>query len=118
LYDFFSLFVQVAGLRINQGANCSLLPPAQEPVSTYCGMDTALTRIDGRRDGTAGQRQWSKPMDKNLKAVLVFTMLYGIFAVGALWAHPPSASLRIADGVGNLEPDPVGAIHLALANAE
>jgi hypothetical protein len=79
---------------------------------------TALTRIDGRRDGTAGQRQWSKPMDKNLKAVLVFTMLYGIFAVGALWAHPPSASLRIADGVGNLEPDAVGAIHLALANAE
>lgn len=57
-------------------------------------------------------------MDKNLKAVLVFTMLYGIFAVAALSVHPPSASLRIADGVGNLEADAVGAIHLALANAE
>jgi hypothetical protein len=57
-------------------------------------------------------------MDKNLKAVLVFTMLYGVFAVAALWAHPQSASLRIADGVGNLEADAPSAIHLALASAE
>lgn len=57
-------------------------------------------------------------MDKNLKAVLVFTMLYGFFAVGALWAQPHSASLRVADGIGNFEVDPTGPIHLALANAE
>jgi hypothetical protein len=57
-------------------------------------------------------------MDKNLKTVLVFTMLYGLFAVAALSMHPKSASLRIADGIGNFEADAPGAMHLVLANAE
>ena len=57
-------------------------------------------------------------MDKNLKSVLVFTMLYGLFAVAALSLHPKAASLRLADGIGNFEADPAGAMYLVLANAE
>jgi hypothetical protein len=57
-------------------------------------------------------------MDKNLKTVIVFTMVYGLMAVGMLSLHPASASLRIADGVGNFEADPPAAIYVVLANAE
>lgn len=59
-------------------------------------------------------------MDKNLKSVLVFTMVYGLFAVAALSMHPKSASLRIADGFGKFDADAdaQGAMYLVLANAE
>jgi hypothetical protein len=55
-------------------------------------------------------------MDKNLTGLLVFTMIYGLLAVGMLSLHPRSASLRIADGLGNFEADP--SIHLVMAAAE
>jgi hypothetical protein len=87
--------------------------------SVRCRQHPPFGRCDRRKflqsDHTTRR---SKAMDKNLKTVLVFTMLYGFFAVGALWAQPHSASLRIADGIGNFEADPSSAIHLALANAE
>ena len=57
-------------------------------------------------------------MDKNLKAVIVFTMVYGLLAVGLLSIQPASASLRIADGIGNLEVDAPGAFYVVLASAE
>jgi hypothetical protein len=57
-------------------------------------------------------------MDKNLKGLLVFAMLYGLFAVGMLSIQPPSASLRVADGIGNFEADARGSVHLVMANAE
>jgi hypothetical protein len=57
-------------------------------------------------------------MDKNLKGLLVFTMLYGLLSVGMLSLQPQSASLRVADGIGNFEADPRGAIYLAMAAAE
>jgi hypothetical protein len=57
-------------------------------------------------------------MDKNLKGLLVFTMIYGLFAVGMLSIQPQTASVGLADGIGNLEVDAPSAIHLAMAAAE
>lgn len=57
-------------------------------------------------------------MDQSLKPVLIFTMLYGLFTLGMLSFQPPSASIRIADAVGNFEPDAPSVVHLALARAE
>ena len=57
-------------------------------------------------------------MDKNLKGLLLFTMAYGLFALGMLSMHPVSASLRVADGLGNFEADSRGAVYLVMARAE
>ena len=57
-------------------------------------------------------------MDKNLRFIAVFTMVYGLLAVGMLSMHPKSASLRVADGIGNFEADTPGAMHMVLASAE
>lgn len=57
-------------------------------------------------------------MDKNFKAVLIFTAFYGVFALAALVAQPWSASLRVADAIGNFEADPPGSVSLVLAAAE
>ena len=45
-------------------------------------------------------------------------MVYGLLAVGILSLQPHSASLRVADGIGNFEADAPAAIHLAMAAAE
>lgn len=55
-------------------------------------------------------------MDRNLRGLLIFTMVYGLLAVGMLSLHPHSASLRVADGIGNLEAD--APVHLVMAAAE
>ena len=57
-------------------------------------------------------------MDKNLKFLTLFTMVYGLLAFGMLSMHPHSASLRVADGIGNFEADAPGAFHVILASAE
>jgi hypothetical protein len=57
-------------------------------------------------------------MDKNLKFLTIFTMIYGLLAVGMLSLSPQSASLRVADGIGNFEADAPGAFHVVLASAE
>jgi hypothetical protein len=45
-------------------------------------------------------------------------MLYGVFAVCMLTIQPPSASLRVADGIGNFEADARPSVHLVMAHAE
>src|SRR4051812_41423215 len=45
------------------------------------------------RPRTAWQR--TIIVDRNLKGLLVFTMLYGVFAVCMLTIQPPPASLRV-----------------------
>jgi hypothetical protein len=57
-------------------------------------------------------------MNRNLKALLIFTMIYGAIAVGMLSMHPESASLRVADGLGNFEVDAASPVHMAMVWAE
>jgi hypothetical protein len=57
-------------------------------------------------------------MNRNLKALLIFTMIYGAIAVGMLSMHPESASLRVADGLGNFEVDAASPVHMAMVRAE
>jgi hypothetical protein len=52
-------------------------------------------------------------MDKDLKYLLVFTVLYGLLAVGMLSLQPHSASLRVAYGIGNFQADSLSAVMAA-----
>jgi hypothetical protein len=57
-------------------------------------------------------------MDKNLRFVLLFSMVYGLLSLGILSMHPAAASLRVADGLGNFEADAPGFLHVAMLHAE
>jgi hypothetical protein len=56
-------------------------------------------------------------MDRSLKAVLVFTVVYGLFSAAMLSAQPYVGRTQVADAGGNFEASPKAA-YIQLASAE
>ena len=56
-------------------------------------------------------------MDRNLKAVLVFTLVYSLFSVALLSAQPLVGRTQVADAGGNFETAPRD-FYVRLASAE
>ena len=56
-------------------------------------------------------------MDRSLKAVLVFTVVYGLFSVAMLSGQPYAGQTQVADAGGNFEASPKAA-YIQLASAE
>ena len=56
-------------------------------------------------------------MDRSLKAVLVFTLVYGLFSAAMLSGQPYVGRTQVADAGGNFETSPQG-VYIRLASAE
>jgi hypothetical protein len=56
-------------------------------------------------------------MNRDLKAVLVFTVIYGLFSAVLLSGQPYVGRTQVADAGGNFEVSPQG-VYIRLASAE
>ena len=58
--------------------------------------------------------------DTNLRMLIAFTTLYGLFSIGMIAAQPHEAAMRTAEAGGNFEASPatVGGFSYQLASAE
>jgi hypothetical protein len=58
--------------------------------------------------------------DANFRALLAFTLVYGLFSIGMIAAQPREAAALVADAGGNFEAAPAefGGFKYRLASAE